>query len=100
MSKRSLLAPPPRSIALALALALAACSAPKPEPEFASSAGHGHYAREFPEKLNAVTKDFSDRRVGARRLLGELGASPANLRDPPSWAHVQEIYERPGEDGR
>ena len=93
MSKRS-------PLALALALAVAACSAPKPEPEFASSAGHGHYAREYPEKLNAVTKDFSDRRAEARRLLSELGGYPSKLKDPPSWAHVQEIYERAGEDGR
>ena len=95
MSTRSHLAP-----ALALALALGACSAPKPEPEFASSAGHGHYAREYPEKLNAVTKDFSDRRAEARKILGELGGYPAKIKDPPSWAHVQEILERAGEDGR
>ena len=81
-------------------MALGACSAPKPEPEFASSAGHGHYAREYPEKLNAVTKDFSDRRAEARKILGELGGYPAKLKDPPSWAHVKEIYERAGEDGR
>jgi hypothetical protein len=100
MSKRS-----PVALALTLALAFTAaftgaCSAPKPEPELATSAHHGHYAREYPEKLTAVVKDFSDRRAEARKLLGELSGYPAKLKDPPSWAHVQEIYERAGEDGR
>lgn len=96
MSKRSLLVFAP---ALALSLAVAACSAPKPEPEFASSANHGHYAREFPEALGAVTKDFSDRRIEARKLMGELPSYPGKLKDP-SWAHVLEIVDRAGEDGR
>jgi hypothetical protein len=91
------------SLALALSLAafaLPACSAPKPEPEYASSATHSHYARDYPEKLNAVTKDFSDRRAEARKLMGELGSYPGKLKDPPSWAHVLEIEERADEDGR
>ena len=90
------------SLALALSLAvgaLPACSAPKPEPEYASSANHSHYARDYPEKLNAVTADFSARRAEARKILGELGGYPGKLKDP-SWAHVLEIVERADEDGR
>jgi hypothetical protein len=87
------------SVVLVSALALGACSAPKPEPEYATSATHGHYAREYPEKLTAVTKDFSDRRAEARKIMGEWGQYPGKLKDP-NWARVQEIYERAGEDGR
>jgi hypothetical protein len=91
-----------RPLALALvvaASAVAACSAPKPEPEFASSANHGHYAREYPEQLNAVVKDFSDRRAEARKLMGEFGGLPGKLKDP-NWAHVLEVVQRASEDGR
>lgn len=76
-----------------------ACSAPKPEPELASSAPHGHYAREFPDKLNAVAKDFSDRRIEARKVFTEFNGYPSKLKDPPSWAHVLEIVTRADEDG-
>jgi hypothetical protein len=82
-----------------LASGLAACSAPKPEPEFASSANHGHYAREYPEQLNAVVKDWNDRRIEARKLISELAGLPGKLKDPP-YAHVVEIVERASEDGR
>jgi hypothetical protein len=96
MSTRSSLA-----LGLSLALgALPACGAPKPEPEYASSANHSHYAREYPEKLNAVTSDFGSRRAEARKLLGELAQGPGKLKDPPSWAHVLEIVDRADEDGR
>ncbi len=90
------------SLALGLSLAVAllpACSAPKPEPEYASSANHSHYARDYPEKLNAVTTGFTERRAEARKLLGELGAAPGKLKDP-SWPHVLEIVDRADEDGR
>jgi hypothetical protein len=76
-----------------------ACSAPKPEPELASSAGHSHYARDFPEKLQAVTKEFGSRRAEARKVMGELNGYPGKLKEPVSWAHVLEIVERADEDG-
>jgi hypothetical protein len=88
-----------RLTAFALALAPAACSTPKPEPEYATSANHSHYARDFPEKLNGTTKDFSDRRTAARKLMGEFNGYPSKLKEPPSWAHVLEIVERADEDG-
>jgi hypothetical protein len=90
------------SLPLALFLVLggtAACSAPKPEPEFASSANHSHYARDYPETLNAVTKDFSTRRSEARKVMGELNGYPSKLKDPVVWAHVLEVVERADEDG-
>jgi hypothetical protein len=96
MPMRSLL---PLAFALALG-ALPACSAPKPEPEFASSANHGHYARDYPAELNAVTKDFSERRTEAGKIQGDFNGYPAKLKDPPSWGHVLEIVDRAGEDGR
>ncbi len=91
--------------ALALILSLAAlagpaCSAPKPEPEYATSANHSHYARDYPDKLNAVTTDFSERRAEARKLLGEIGGYPGKLKEPLTWAHVAEIVDRADEDGR
>src|SRR5271170_1825411 len=96
MPTRSLL-----SLAFALALgALPACSAPKPEPELASSASHGHYARDYPAELNAVSKDFSERRAEAGKIQGDFNGYPAKLKDPPSWAHVLEIVDRANEDGR
>jgi hypothetical protein len=93
------------SVALSAGLAvlslvsLPACSTPKPEPEFASSANHGHYARDYPAELNMVTKAFSDRRVEARRLMGDFGSYPGKLKDP-SWAHVLEVVVRADEDGK
>jgi hypothetical protein len=85
---------------LAIAAAgLPACSAPKPEPEFASSANHGHYAREYPERLNAVVTAFSDRRAVARKLIGDFANLPGKLKDP-TWPHVLEIVTRAVEDGR
>ena len=88
------------ALALAALSTCAACSAPKPEPEFASSANHGHYARDYPAELNLVTKAFSDRRVEARKLMGDFGTYPGKLKDPPSWAHVLEVVDRADEDGR
>jgi hypothetical protein len=85
-------------LALASLAALPACSAPKPEPEFASSANHGHYARDYPADLNMVTKAFGDRRVEARKLMGEFGGYPGKLKDP-SWPHVLEVVQRADEDG-
>jgi hypothetical protein len=89
----------PLAVALTLG-ALPACSTPKPEPEFASSANHAHYARDYPADLNAVTKDFSERRTEARKIQGEFNGYPSKLKDPPSWAHVLEIVDRASEDGR
>jgi hypothetical protein len=94
---------PTRTALALLALALgagAACSAPKPEPEYASSAGHSHYARDYPADLNAVTRGFSDRRTEARKLIGDFNTYPGKLKDPPSWPHVLEIVTRADEDGR
>jgi hypothetical protein len=96
MPTRSLL---PLAVALTLG-AFPACSTPKPEPQFASSANHAHYARDYPAELNAVTKDFGERRAEARKIQGEFNGYPAKIKDPPSWAHVLEIVDRAGEDGR
>jgi hypothetical protein len=88
------------TLALALVLGAAACSAPKPEPEYATSANHSHYARDFPDKLTATTKDFNDRRTDARKVMGELNGYPSKLKEPVlTWAHVLEIIERADEDG-
>jgi hypothetical protein len=89
------------SLLLAVILLGAApgCAAPKPEPELASSAGHSHYARDFPEKLQAVTKDFGTRRAEARKIMGEMNGYPSKLKEPVSFAHVLQIVERADEDG-
>jgi hypothetical protein len=92
----------PKAVSMAILLAsgpLVACSQPKPEPELASSANHGHYARDYPEDLNALVMDFSTRRAEARKLLADFPNVPGKLKDP-SWAHVLEIVQRADEDGK
>jgi hypothetical protein len=88
-----------RAALILCAGAAVACSAPKPEPEIASSSNHAHYARDFPDHLNALVKDFSDRRAEARKLSRDFGNVPGKLKDP-NWTHVLEIVDRADEDGK
>jgi hypothetical protein len=86
------------SVALA-AVVLPACATPKPEPEIASSAAHGGYAKEYPDALQAVIKDFAARKDSARKGMAEFGNLPPHLKDADAKYALQ-IVERADEDGR